>query len=170
MKRRTVLLVTLLVVGCSVAQESPQKAQIPEQTKASMDFWVGEWEVFTMEGKLAGTNRIEKVLGGAAILEHWANSAGIEGKSWFYWMADKQKWKQVWVTPDGAYKEKVAEAVEGGLLFTGTAFSPDGRSLPDRTRLTVYADGEVRQEIETSKDGGKTWTKGWDAVYRRPNG
>ncbi len=170
MNRRTALLITLLVVGCSAAQESPQEAQVSEQTKGSMDFWVGEWEVFTMDGKLAGTNRIEKVLDGAAILEHWENKAGIEGKSWFYWMADKRKWKQVWVTPDGSYKEKVPEAVEGGLLFTGTAFSPDGRSWPDRTRLTVYGEGEVRQEIETSKDGGKTWTKGWDAVYRRPQG
>ena len=143
MKRRTAISITLLAVGCTVAQVSSNRATVPEQTKASMDFWVGEWDVYTMDGKLAGTNRIEKVMGGAAILEHWENSGGIEGKSWFYWMADKKKWKQVWVTPDGAYKEKVAEAVEGGLLFTGTAFSQTAMCKTSSQMLCAFGRGRA---------------------------
>lgn len=135
-----------------------------------MDFWVGEWDVFRTGGGKVGTNRIEKVLGGAALQENWRDAGGGEGKSWFYWMPDKKAWKQVWVTPDSAYKEKVAEPVEGGLLFSGEAVTADGKRYPDRTRLTRQGKSEVRQVIEYSADGGKTWTKAFDAVYRRASG
>ena len=136
------------------------------QTKSSMDFWVGEWEVYLADGKLVGHNKIEKVMGGAAIIENWVNAGGGEGKSWFYWMADQKQWKQVWVTPDSAYKEKVATVIEDGLLFTGTTHLPDGTTYPDRTRLTLSGK-EVKQVIEVSRDGGRTWTAVWDSVYRR---
>jgi len=141
-------------------------AQSPGQSKQSLDFWVGEWNV-TSNGQRAGMNRIEKVLGGAAVIEHWKDAAGGEGKSLFYWMADKKKWKQVWVTPDGSYKEKVAEPIEGGLLFTGTAYLPSGTSYQDRTHLTKMADGAVRQVIEYWDTGSKSWKKTFEAIYRR---
>jgi hypothetical protein len=35
----------------------------------------------------------------------------------------------------------------------------------DRTTLTPLGNGRVRQVIETSRDGGKTWRVGFDAVY-----
>lgn len=140
--------------------------QVPTQSKSSMDFWIGEWDVFR-GGKKVGVNRIERTLGGAAIIEHWKDAGGGEGKSLFYWMADKKKWKQVWVTPDGAYKEKVAESVARGLVFTGTAYQANGSSYPDRTRLTLESDGTVRQVIEYSTGSSKGWQPVWDATYRK---
>jgi uncharacterized protein (TIGR02246 family) len=36
----------------------------------------------------------------------------------------------------------------------------------DRTTLTREADGKVRQVIEGTRDGGKTWHAGFDAIYQ----
>jgi hypothetical protein len=72
----------------------------------------------------------------------------------------------VWVVPGRAYKEKIGVPVKGGIRFEGKVYLPDGRTVPDRTTLTLNPDGTIHQVIEQSKDG-KTWIVGFDALYRR---
>lgn len=137
-----------------------------------LDFWVGAWDVYVQERKV-GTNRIEKILHGCAILEHWASTGGGEGKSLFYYNHVTGKWKQVWVTQTatrpGGLKEKelVEEFEDGGVRFQGEIPLQDGGTMLDRTTLTPLGNGRVRQVIETSRDGGKTWRAGFDAIYVR---
>ncbi|NIP57355.1 MAG: hypothetical protein GWM92_04115, partial [Gemmatimonadetes bacterium] len=40
-----------------------------------LDFWVGEWDV-RVDGRSVGSNRIEKILNGCALLEHWRAAGG----------------------------------------------------------------------------------------------
>ncbi|MGH7495843.1 MAG: hypothetical protein ACREOO_26085 [bacterium] len=87
-----------------------------------LDFWLGEWAVFTKDGNQAGENRIEKVLKGCAIIENWRAIDGSEGKSWFYFDTHARKWKQVWVTekatsPGGTKEKAVIEEFESPYLF-----------------------------------------------------
>ena len=143
-------------------------APASDGTSRELDFWVGEWEV-EADGKFDGTNRIEKVLGGAAVLEHWHGADGHEGKSWFYFYPAEHRWKQIWVTDIGGVKEKAqVETQSGGAVrFRGEMARRDGTKLLDQTTLTPGADGTVRQVIEQSADGGRTWRVVYDAVYRR---
>jgi len=135
-----------------------------------LDFWVGEWDV-RVEGRSVGSNRIEKILNGCAILEHWRGAGGGEGKSLFYHDPVRDEWKQVWVTGratrTGGLKEKrLVERLEGGgVRFQGEIPTPDGAGYLDRTTLTPLDGGRVRQLIEVSGDGGETWRTTFDAVY-----
>ena len=136
-----------------------------------LDFWIGEWDVYSGE-QLVGTNRIEKILSGCAVLEHWRGTEGGEGKSLFF-VTDHGTWKQVWVTEwasrPGGVKEKTRQPLDaaGQVRFQGRITLPDGRSYLDRTTLTRLPSGEVRQLIETSTDEGENWTSAFDAIYRR---
>jgi hypothetical protein len=132
-----------------------------------LDFWVGDWDVFAGDRKV-GTNRIEKVADGCALIENWTDGGGGEGKSLFYYQRVRQDWRQVWVDAGGV-KEKhiVARYPDGGVRFQGELPRANGVFVLDRTTLTPNADGTVRQVIEQSSDGGKTWTTGFDAIYRR---
>jgi hypothetical protein len=136
---------------------------------AKLDFWLGQWEVFDAKGARDGDNRIEKALGGCAILEHWRAAAdGSEGQSLFYYRRAEKRWKQVWVTDSGGVKEK-AEVLDfpgPGLRFQGEIPLPSGGTILDRTTLTLLTDGRVRQVIEQSRDGGKSWS-GWEGIYVR---
>jgi hypothetical protein len=136
-----------------------------------LDFWIGQWEVRNPGGGIEGHNRIEKILGGCAILEHWTEADGSEGKSLFYFDALGGRWKQVWVTDGGQFKEKAEVAVEvsahpEAIRFQGEIPLRDGRRLQDRTTLTALPDGRVRQVIEQSADGGATW-RAWEGLYTR---
>jgi hypothetical protein len=136
-----------------------------------LDFWLGDWEVFDIKsGTKDGTNRIEKTLKGCAILESWTESAdGSEGKSLFYVQRATGRWKQVWVEDSGGVKEKsLQESFAGpGVRFQGEIPHKDGSSHLDRTTLQQISGGRVRQTIEISRDGGRSWQLVYDAEYRR---
>jgi len=136
---------------------------------AVLHFWVGEWDVM-VGGERAGTNRIEKILAGCALLEHWVGAGGSEGKSLFYRVPSEDAWKQVWVTrnpsrPGGVKEKTLTERTEdGGTIFRGEVVTSNG-SVLDQTRLIPLDDGTVRQLIEYSRDGGDTWQHLFDAIY-----
>jgi len=136
-----------------------------------LDFWLGAWDVFDIKsGQKDGSNRIEKILDGCAIIENWTEASdGSEGKSLFYVQPANGRWKQVWVTAAGGMKEKsLQESYAGeGVRFQGEIPHRDGTSHLDRTTLAPMSGGRVRQTIEISRDQGKTWDVVYDAEYRR---
>ena len=139
-------------------------APLPSAALAVLDFWLGHWSVRRRDGGHAGTDLVERVLDGYAILEHWRSAAGEEGKSLFYFDRSACTWKQAWVI-DGYVKEKrLVLAEPGRIRFEGLAYV-DGAAFPDRTTLTALADGEIGQLIQHSLDGGSTWTTSFDAIY-----
>lgn len=169
-----------LLAGATVAPASPALAQTPGPPTAScqdtpalhaLDFWLGEWTV-QVGDQVAGTNLIERILGGCAISETWRDVRGGEGRSLFYYLPSEEEWRQVWVTPNalrpGGVKEKrMTERVGDGVRFQGTIGLSNGDSYLDRTTLTPEPDGTVRQVIDVSQDEGATWRTVFDGVYHR---
>ncbi|HEX3672671.1 MAG TPA: hypothetical protein VHU87_00220 [Rhizomicrobium sp.] len=144
-----------------------------QATGRALDFWVGDWTVTNADGTKAGVNRIVQTLGGCAVTENWHGvTAGDDGMSLFTYDARRHTWDQVWVTPDtsraGGLKHKAMTGVlyAGAVRFEGTIVTPKG-PLIDRTTLTPWRDGRVRQQIEWSKDNGRTWKTVFDAYYNR---
>jgi hypothetical protein len=143
-----------------------------EPAFATLDFWLGDWDV-CVEGRLAGHDRVAKIVGGCAVTEAWTDIDGSQGTSLFYYSASEKMWKQVWVTDralhPGGLKEKrlIARYGEGGVRFQGEIALPDGGRVLDRTTLRPAPNAAVTQRIEISRDGGDTWTATFDARYLR---
>jgi hypothetical protein len=163
----------MMAAGAAQSQAAP--AAPPDRPCESnpaykrLDFWVGRWEVFVKDKKV-GDNLIEKTLSGCAVIENWKNMRSREGKSLFYYEPAAKQWKQVWVTDSGPMKEKaeVKEFPGPGVRFQGVVtLEDDTTKVLDRTTLTPLEKGRVRQVIEESHDGGKTWEVTFDAIYVR---
>ena len=130
----------------------------------AFDFWVGDWEARTPDGVLQGHNRIEIVLGGAAIVERWTGIAGYTGTSLNRLDRATGTWRQTWVDDQGDVVEFVdGVAGDGRLVFA--ARGADGT----RRRLTFEDRGPdaFRQLSERSTDEGATWETEYDFRYRR---
>lgn len=174
--RPLALLIATFVVSVSGpgllrAQDVPAPRPCDEvESFHRLDFWVGRWEVFADDRKV-GDNRIEKILGGCALVEHWRSVRGGEGRSLFYHVPATGQWKQVWVTrgairPGGVKEKALVSEYEGpGVRFRGRIRRADGESYLDRTTLVPLGDGRVRQVIETSVDGRRSWRTAFDAIY-----
>ena len=166
-----VVMMSLLLATTPAAGQNAPRACAELRSAGWLDFWVGEW-VVTVGDQRVGESRIERVLDGCAIIEHWQDACGGTGKSLFYPAPPDGAWHQIWVTnratAPGGVKEKrlIARYPDGAVRFQGEVATPDGFVL-DRTTLTPLPDGAVRQLIETSGDGGATWIVGFDATYRR---
>lgn len=131
------------------------------------DFWIGEWDVSTPDGKPAGSNRIEALHGGCVLNEHWEGAQGGQGSSLNAWDARTGRWRQFWADRSGGVLQ-----LEGGwdgtsMVLTGSHPGADGAAQVQRITWTPNADGSVRQHWEQSTDGGQQWTSAFDGHYVR---
>jgi len=130
----------------------------------AFDFWVGDWDV-TMQGNVVGHNRIEKILGGCLLVENWTSASGVSGKSFNYLDPSTGTWKQNWVSQNGTIVWYEGTVKDGAMHYAGENISADGSKKMTRVTLEPISEGRVHHVIETSSDGGKSWTSAFDAVY-----
>ena len=158
------LLATLSGLHTSALAQSAPPPLPPESRQ--FDFWIGDWNVTTPDGKPAGTNKIELVSGGAALLENWTGAGGGDGKSLNTYSRAKKQWQQFWVGTGGGVLELAGGLVDGNMVLIGEHKTRAGQ-MTEKITWTPNADGSVRQHWEQSTDGGKTWTDAFDGLYRK---
>lgn len=152
--------------------ERVQAAVHPCEARAEsrqLDFWVGEWDVTTQAGAPAGSSRVERILDGCVLLEHWTGRNGSSGKSFSLYDAATKRWKQTWVDNAGELTEFAGASNAGGeMVFLADVPLAGGAGRGQRRMTFTSLDpARVRQLGELSKDGGTTWAVEYDFVYTR---
>jgi hypothetical protein len=161
-----------LVLGAVPLQAQQEPAGCAAADFHVLDFWVGRWDVFVGK-QLVGRDQVAKLLDDCAVTEEWTGLNGERGNSLFYYLPAARTWKQVWVTnralAPGGVKEKTltARLPDGGVQFQGEIAQRNGGVYLDRTTLTPLENGDVRQVIAMSTDGGLTWETTFDGLYVR---
>lgn len=142
--------------------DDPAHCTAPEY--AQLDFWLGEWNVFDTADPtgMRGVSRIEKVYFGCALREEWSPFTMLTGGSFTAWDRQAGIWRQAWVDSMGGWAEMTGKLQDGRMVLTG----PRGSGL-SRMILSPEPGGTVRQVVETSADGGRTWKPWYDFTYRR---
>ena len=165
--KRAVLVSLLLLAAAHAAhaqaQNAPPCKSRPEYRQ--FDFWVGEWDVQTPQGQLAGTNSVQLILGDCVVFENWTGARGMQGKSFNVYNASKGKWQQTWVDSSGSVLELSGEYRDNQMRFTGQTKTRDGKTQLERLTFTKISNDKVRQFWEQSTDDGKTWTVAFDGMY-----
>jgi len=131
------------------------------------DFWIGDWQVSTLEGNTAGHNTITRENGDCWIHESWKSAISGTGQSFNFYNKTTKKWHQTWVDDQGDIAEYDGNFESGAMRFEGYRQGPNGTRVPARLTFTPLPDGRVRQLGEASTDGGKTWTVEYDFYYAR---
>jgi hypothetical protein len=128
------------------------------------EFWVGEWDVRGEDGRPLGTSSVTKQLDGCVILEKW--KGGQEG--WSFNILDPRSghWRQTWVDATGDLHEYTGDVIDGAMVYRWDHLD-HGTATKTRMTFSQMPGGVVRQFIEDSTDGGKTWTVSFDGRYHR---
>jgi hypothetical protein len=158
---------TLLLTASGAGMAEPPAARCTAAEMRQFDFWVGEWTV-TDRGKLAGHNRIERILGGCALLENWSGAAGGAGKSLNFFDADDARWHQTWVDASGGALFLAGRFENGAMRLEGERPAA-GETPATRHRITwtPLSDGRVRQLWESTPAGRESWSVQFDGLYVR---
>lgn len=131
----------------------------------TMDFWVGNWNVF-VNGRQVGTNTISVVSDGCALLEDWKSGAGNTGMSLNFYDPAVGKWKQTWIGQEVSEYVEVSHG-DSEILLQYDNVDSTGTTVLNRLLLKAQPDGSVRQLFTSSSDEGKSWTTGFDGSYVR---
>ncbi len=135
---------------------------------AEFDFWLGDWEVHTVDGQAAGVNRITRVHGGCVLREEWTANGGGTGESFNIFDPTRQAWHQTWVDDQGRLL-----LLEGGLdargrmVLRGERPGVDGATVTDEISWEPMDDGTVVQVWSVSTDAGATWRELFRGIYRK---
>jgi len=159
-----------IVLSLCIAAPLAGQAPCGTENHRAFDFWIGEWDVHrSADGGLAGTNRIEAILGGCVLHESYETPQGYAGESFSIFDGSRGVWHQSWVDNGGLLLQIEGGIRNGAMVLEGTTTGADGTETRNRITWTVLdADGDrVRQLWETSTDGGATWSAAFDGEYRR---
>lgn len=150
------------------AEAQPQGPRYPckdSENHRAFDFWVGHWDVFVGD-KRAGENEIKLILGDCVLFENWAGARGSTGKSFNFYDAAEDHWRQIWIDDRGGVIEFTGEVRDGAMYYTAITKKPaDGSETEHKLTFSQNEDGSVRQLWEQSNDGGETWQTVWDGRY-----
>lgn len=159
----------LVLYSAAQTSNAPKSPCGTNAAYRQFDFWIGEWQVFGLNGKVAGQSRISLILDSCIILEEWMGSSGFTGKSFNKWNASSKQWQQTWVDNMGGSTEFLrGESAAGKITFyadrnTGN----DGKNFLRKLTFYKLSDDKVRQHGERSTDNGATWATEYDLEYRK---
>lgn len=132
----------------------------------AFDFWLGEWQVRTPDGKLAGVNRISSEYNGCVLHERYDTSRGYSGESLNTYDAGRKVWHQTWVDTSGTLLLLEGGMRNGSMVLEGQSTGTDSRVTKHRIIWTPNANGSVRQLWESTDDKGQ-WSIAFDGTYTR---
>ena len=115
-----------------------------------------------------GHSVVKKELNGCAITEHWKSvGSEYEGTSLNVFDPQTKSWTQDYVDNTGLRAVMIGKKEERQLVYMREFTGRDGRLR--RTRMTFFDidQDHVRQLVEQSTDGGKTWNTQYDLHYER---
>ena len=156
----------IVLAACFLAGGAAVAGPCDEPAFRAFDFWLGRWEVRTPDGKLAGTNRIEREYGGCVLHERYDTGRGYSGESLNIYDAQRKVWHQSWVDTGGTLLVLEGGVRGGAMVMEGQTANLGGTSTRHRITWTPNADGSVRQLWESTDPKG-AWTVTFDGKYTR---
>ena len=170
----TVAILALLIASAPLPAQGPAARAHPCASRAEsrqLDFWAGRWKVYPWGARdttvLLGTNEVTPILERCTLLENWSGTRGGNGKSLNVYDPSTRRWRQLWTDDTGNVLDYAGEFRDGAMRFEGSTRDSTGRVTLQRMLFVPVAADSVRQIMESSADGGKSWKRGWDAVYVR---
>lgn len=159
---RLVIAAFLTAIGSGVANAGACDAAEHRQ----FDFWLGEWNVRTSDGKLAGVNSIKREYDGCVLHERYSTARGYSGESLNMYDAGRKVWHQTWVDTSGALLLLEGGLRAGSMVLEGQSLDAKGQITKQRITWTPNPNGTVRQHWESTDAKGE-WSTVFDGTYSR---
>lgn len=158
------------LLAAALMQATP--APCADADHRAFDFWIGEWTISTTNSDVAvAESVISPVADGCGIEENYHQTVGpggvatsYHGASYSTFDAAGGVWRQFYLDSAGGVTVFEGRVVDGAMVLDAPGARP---GVTQRMTVQAQPDGSVRQWGQYSRDGGATWTPGYDFTYRR---
>ena len=132
----------------------------------AFDFWIGDWDVTDVGASQPSARvQVDSILGGCVLRERYEDATGLRGESVSSYDPSHGDWQQTWVTNRGQLLVIRGKPQGAALVFAGAVKTAVGEDL---VRATWAPVGDtVRETADRSSDGGNTWTRWFDLIFRK---
>ncbi len=161
-RKYVVFLAFTALSGTNTMAASPCEAS----EHRAFDFWLGEWQVRTPDGKLAGVNRITSEYNGCVLHERYDTGRGYSGESLNAYDVGRKIWHQTWVDTSGTLLLLEGGMRNGSMVLEGQTTGVDAKANRHRITWTPHSNGSVRQLWESTDVKGQ-WAVAFDGLYTR---
>ena len=171
-----------IAASAAFAAESSQKSASAKNTSEQarpvcgenrqpyrdLDFLIGRWEFFTMDGQKIADQTYAQKEQGCLLLEDWSTVTGETGTGMNFVDPATGKWRQVWMSPlfhidySGGLNQK------GDFVLEGRIYPNSGQ--PASAVKGIYskqADGSVTKEFLLYDEKTKEWKRFFKGVARK---
>lgn len=132
------------------------------------DFWLGEWNVYSVAGNQVGTNIITLRGEGCLVLEEWTGASGNTGAAITFFDQSAGVWRQLWQSEDHSQELVGERQSDGSMLLVGDVYhNKDGEEGKVRGRWTQNDDGSVLVEFELYDEDTNEWRHWFSGVHKR---
>jgi hypothetical protein len=155
--------------GCASqaqAQAGPAGTGCTDAEYRRLDFRIGDFKVTGIGGAAAGVSRVEKVLGGCMLVEHWRGAITGDGRANIFYDKSDRLWRLIYVTDDGAILYLSGQFQGDALVLSGQN-NMDSMNGLHRMSFSPLPDGGNRQFWELSTDKGASWSVIHEGTYKR---
>lgn len=168
------LLASILDSPGATAQDTNPNCATPLHYQ--LDFWLGEWDVYNAHNAPLDTSaqqepvaqsRIESILGGCVIQEHYRADTGYAGTSLNRFDAAMGHWVQHWMDNVANGIDFIGHLNGNTIVFEAIGLKDANGSFNRRMQLTSVSADEVQQHSDRSYDQGQTWFPEYRLIYRR---
>ena len=131
------------------------------------DFWLGEWDLVSPDGKKSADDKVVAVLGGCGVQENWVGTKSGQGLSFSAYDPATRRWHQTLMDDGGAVLNLEGEFADGKMILVGTRPSQKdkGVTITHRITWTPQPNHSVKQIWENSTNGGRTWRLVSEGTY-----
>jgi hypothetical protein len=130
----------------------------------AFDFWLGDWDVKTPEGKIAGTNRVSKHYNDCVLREQYNTPGGFSGESFNTYDVGRKVWHQTWIDNANSLLLLEGGVRDGSMVLEGETTDADAKITLHRITFTPNDDGSVRQFWQSTNAKGE-WETAFDGLY-----
>ena len=163
------ILASLVALGGNEAAFAQEAAACAASEFHELDFWIGEWEVFSGEdGPKSADVVVEPILGGCGLHETWTGARGPRGNGRGLATYEKSTgdWHYFWISAGGSMSVWTGKLLDGNeMRFVREQPNADGRTRLRNWSLIDLPDGRVRELSLASLDGGRNWETEYDLYW-----
>lgn len=150
----------ITTLAAAIALQAQSAGCMDSEIHRQFDFWLGDWNVYTADGRYAGANLIETGAADCVLTEYWTSAQGGTGHSLSFVEPSTGAWRQVWVGRNHRIDYQGELDPDGRMVLRGeiTYWNEEGAQSHDfRGAWTPLENGHVIQHFQQHNARTGAW-------------